>query len=378
MEGSFGTSFGSVRIHDDSPAARFNTLLGARAFTVGQDIAFAAGQYSPGTTMGDLLIAHELAHTVQQGSGKPQQSMGTADQELERQADRAAISAVLGHDGGAAAPRLDESAMQIQLAPAVLAAGLIIAEATPEVVILAEVAAVSTTEVVVADGALVVAAELTAPAVLEVAAPAAIETLAPAAIETLAPAAVEASSSVLTAATATVGVGVAATTLPSDSPTRERRRRSCRPDPCPEPLPVLWPSELPYPPEFALTRTPSDIREAEGLGDRGPAQARFSAEIAYARTRHVPPPRPCDPMVLHDESRWNAPYDAHHIHPLYLGGFDVRANLCALETHFHQLGHPRLDNQSSFLDVYMECGICSASLKNHPAYQTYYIAGTKT
>ncbi|WP_167088122.1 eCIS core domain-containing protein [Massilia frigida] len=378
MEGSFGTSFGSVRVHDDSPAARFNSVLGARAFTVGQDIAFAAGQYRPGTTTGDLLIAHELAHTVQQGSGRPQQSMGAAAQEeLERQADRAAQSAVLGHDADAPAPRLDKSAMQVQRAPALVAAGLLIAEATPEAIILAEVVAVSTTEVVVADGALVVAAELAAPAILEVAAPVAIETLAPVAVEALAPAAVEASSSVLAAATATVGIGVAATTLPTDSPTRERRRRSCRSDPCPEPLPVLWPSELPLPPDFALIRTPSDVREAEGLGDRGPAQARFSAEIAYARTRHVPPPDPCDPMVLHDESRWNAPYDAHHIHPLYLGGFDVRANLCALETHLHQLGHPRLDNQSSFLDVYMECGICSASLKHHPAYQTYYIAGTR-
>src|SRR5262249_52100979 len=129
-----------------------------------------------------------------------------------------------------------------------------------------------------------------------------------------------ATSSALSTSAATVGVGVAATTLSSDSPTEEEEGpRRCRRDPCPTPLPIHWPVELPYPPEFVLIRTPSDVREAEGLGDRGPAQARMAEDIRDARSRHLPPPQPCDPDVELDDSRWNTPFDAHHIHPLYLG-----------------------------------------------------------
>ncbi|TFW31749.1 eCIS core domain-containing protein [Massilia horti] len=381
MESSFRRDFASVRIHDDPTAARFSTVLGARAFTIGQDIAFAANQYRPGTAAGDLLIAHELAHTVQQAAGLAQPTSGPGGVELERQAERAGAAAVAGHGAGPASRGLGETPLQIQRWPAVVAGAIVVAEATPEIVVVAEVGA----EVVITDGALVAAGEVAAPAVLEAAAPAVVETVAPAALETVAPAALETvapaaastSSSVLTAATATIGTGVAATTLSSDSPTQEDEQRRCRSTPCPQPLPIHWPAELPYPPEFVLVRTPSDVREAEGLGDRGRVQSRFAAEIADARSRHIPPPSPCDPMVEHDESRWNAPYDAHHIHPLYLGGLDVRTNICALEAHMHQSGHPRLDNQPNHLDEYMQCGICSASLKLHPAFQEYYIVGTK-
>jgi len=71
MEQSFGTSFSSVRIHTDATAARLASELRARAFTIGRDIAFASGQYRPGTLAGDALIAHELAHTIQQRNGRP-------------------------------------------------------------------------------------------------------------------------------------------------------------------------------------------------------------------------------------------------------------------------------------------------------------------
>lgn len=64
MEAGFGASFGQVRVHPDSPLPREVT---AEAFTVGTDVHFAPGAYSPGTAAGERLLAHELTHVVQQG-----------------------------------------------------------------------------------------------------------------------------------------------------------------------------------------------------------------------------------------------------------------------------------------------------------------------
>lgn len=66
MERGFGTRFDGVRVHTDSTAAALATDFSARAFTIGGDIAFGAGTYRPGTEEGDRLLAHELAHTLQQ------------------------------------------------------------------------------------------------------------------------------------------------------------------------------------------------------------------------------------------------------------------------------------------------------------------------
>lgn len=63
LEPRFGVDFGGVRIHTDSPSARD---VAARAYTVGNDVVFAPGQYAPGTLSGDHLLAHELTHVVQQ------------------------------------------------------------------------------------------------------------------------------------------------------------------------------------------------------------------------------------------------------------------------------------------------------------------------
>ena len=63
--------FGTVRIHTDHRAASAARSLGAAAFTVGSDIAFAAGRYQPGTDAGRRLLAHELVHVVQQSGGAP-------------------------------------------------------------------------------------------------------------------------------------------------------------------------------------------------------------------------------------------------------------------------------------------------------------------
>jgi hypothetical protein len=69
MEGAFGADFGHVRIHTDAGAARLNSSLSAGAFTIGSDVFFGKGAYRPDTPHGRHTIAHELAHTVQQGSG---------------------------------------------------------------------------------------------------------------------------------------------------------------------------------------------------------------------------------------------------------------------------------------------------------------------
>jgi hypothetical protein len=69
MESSFGASFSNVQIHNDSTAASLSSQLNAQAFTVGNDIYFNEGKYSPHTGEGRRLLAHELTHTLQQGGG---------------------------------------------------------------------------------------------------------------------------------------------------------------------------------------------------------------------------------------------------------------------------------------------------------------------
>nr|HMT28431.1 DUF4157 domain-containing protein [Bacteroidia bacterium] len=69
MEHAFSTDFSGVKIHTDARAAEMCRQLDARAFTYGSDIYFNSGQYSPEQPAGKRLLAHELAHVVQQGRG---------------------------------------------------------------------------------------------------------------------------------------------------------------------------------------------------------------------------------------------------------------------------------------------------------------------
>lgn len=69
MEFRFGHNFGQVRIHADQQAAHSARAVAASAYTVGNDIVFASGRYAPTTTSGRHLLAHELAHTIQQTGG---------------------------------------------------------------------------------------------------------------------------------------------------------------------------------------------------------------------------------------------------------------------------------------------------------------------
>ncbi|MDQ7024440.1 MAG: DUF4157 domain-containing protein [Anaerolineae bacterium] len=67
MEAGTGHDFSNVQVHTDSQADALSESLGARAFTTGSDIFFKSGEYNPGTTDGDKLIAHESTHVIQQG-----------------------------------------------------------------------------------------------------------------------------------------------------------------------------------------------------------------------------------------------------------------------------------------------------------------------
>ncbi len=69
LEPAFGQDLGSVRLHVDSNASHTASALGARALAFGEDIAFARGEFDPGSRSGMELIAHEVAHVVQHRGG---------------------------------------------------------------------------------------------------------------------------------------------------------------------------------------------------------------------------------------------------------------------------------------------------------------------
>ena len=69
FEPRFGQDFSHVRLHDGAGAARSASSVQARAYTVGSNLVFGVSQYNPGHSDGRRLIAHELAHVVQQSGG---------------------------------------------------------------------------------------------------------------------------------------------------------------------------------------------------------------------------------------------------------------------------------------------------------------------
>jgi hypothetical protein len=71
MEQRFGFDFSRVRVHNDALAGRSAHSLGAQAYTVGSRLVFAQGRYAPESSQGRRLLAHELAHVVQQEGADP-------------------------------------------------------------------------------------------------------------------------------------------------------------------------------------------------------------------------------------------------------------------------------------------------------------------
>lgn len=70
FEPRFGHDFGSVRVHTGERAARSAASIDAEAYTIGRDIVFGDRQFAPDTAGGQWLLAHELAHVVQQTAGR--------------------------------------------------------------------------------------------------------------------------------------------------------------------------------------------------------------------------------------------------------------------------------------------------------------------
>lgn len=66
---AMGADFSRVRVHTDSQSDQLNRSIQAKAFTTGQDVFFRQGTYNPGSLGGQELIAHELAHVLQQNAG---------------------------------------------------------------------------------------------------------------------------------------------------------------------------------------------------------------------------------------------------------------------------------------------------------------------
>jgi hypothetical protein len=90
MEPRFGHDFSQVRVHTDAKAAESARAVNALAYTVGRDVVFGVGQYSPGTSDGKRLLAHELTHLVQQRHQPSLHSkleIGAVNDRFEREAD---------------------------------------------------------------------------------------------------------------------------------------------------------------------------------------------------------------------------------------------------------------------------------------------------
>ena len=91
FEPYFGHDFSRVRVHTDTKAAESARSVNALAYTVGRNVVFRTGRYAPGTESGKRLLAHELAHVVQQngkafdGSSEPR--LARAHHVLEQQAE---------------------------------------------------------------------------------------------------------------------------------------------------------------------------------------------------------------------------------------------------------------------------------------------------
>jgi hypothetical protein len=103
MESRIGHDFGAVRIHHDAAADTAASELGAAAFTVGSDIAFRAGRYTPS------VLTHELVHVVQQ------QSAGEIEPERSEPGDRHERAADAVAHGGAATVARGAAVPMVQL-----------------------------------------------------------------------------------------------------------------------------------------------------------------------------------------------------------------------------------------------------------------------
>jgi hypothetical protein len=180
-----------------------------------------------------------------------------------------------------------------------------------------------------------------------------------------------------------VGVGAAAATAKAR---KKREKEECTPEPC-DVLPVIWPSELPrlyrdFESTRDFKRQGRNEREWEGI-DRAAEQTDFAKCLKRALKRGEDRQEQCghlggewfDPDLLPAE-----PADAHHLHPLYLGGAEGSDNLGAVEFNRHRLGHKLLNDQTEMFETdptWLHCReqkmVCSPFLTRHPVGQEYEV-----
>lgn len=91
MESRFGRNFECVRVHTDAKADESARSINARAFTAGRDVVFGGGEYAPQSSAGRKLLAHELAHVVQQGKFNP-----TTTGRIQRRVNPEDVSSEMG------------------------------------------------------------------------------------------------------------------------------------------------------------------------------------------------------------------------------------------------------------------------------------------
>lgn len=97
MEGRFHHDFSGVRIHADTAAARSAAEVNAYAYTAGRQVVFGQDHFSPHTPQGASLLAHELAHVVQNDRGGiPSREISQPHDAPEQEADRAAAQVLSG------------------------------------------------------------------------------------------------------------------------------------------------------------------------------------------------------------------------------------------------------------------------------------------
>jgi bacterioferritin-associated ferredoxin len=97
LEAHFGADLDDVRVHTGPEAAESARSLDALAYTSGRDIYFAPGMYAPASGGGQRLLAHEVAHVVQQSAGQEPSiatksssgvKIGAPDDSLEQEAEK--------------------------------------------------------------------------------------------------------------------------------------------------------------------------------------------------------------------------------------------------------------------------------------------------
>lgn len=111
MGEAMGSDFSGVRVHTGNESHQLNEQLGAKAFTTGNDVFFRDGEYNPNSSSGQELIAHELTHVVQQGSGAVPSSGKMAVNAPGDQFEQEADSVAKQVSNGATAPGVQRQEM---------------------------------------------------------------------------------------------------------------------------------------------------------------------------------------------------------------------------------------------------------------------------